>query len=351
MSKTFSLHTTKKVERDLLVKRKGKKIKIDPFLFHKPKAIVWEEDTQRWYEHEYQTFHYLLKEIERDPKYDYHNSEYYKKWISHGSDINTRLSNLPSLFQSIKESGVVEPVHCEITGERLDGAYRTKIAMYLGIKEVPAVLHKFRWQDITEDFIERKLKTRWLAFGKDYYEFYFNEKWKNIPEGGEVYKENALDRWNVLEPLITGKSVLDLGCNEGYMSLQCARKGLKVVGIDMELIEVAYLNKLIYEFVDKKDIKAEFYHEHILDTKRTADTILFLNVLYHLPKDKQKDLVMRWKGKQLIFCCNLRKEKERNTYYTSHPDDLCKLLDECGIAYKVIDWRDKPFVCSLDPIK
>ena len=343
----YNLHTTKKAERDLLLKRKGTKLKIDPLLFHKPKAIVWPEDTGNWYEHEYKTFHDLLKEIEQNPNYDYKESEYYKKWINSGADINTRLYRLSTLFQSIKESGVVEPVHCEVTGERLDGAYRTKIAMYLGIKEVPAILHRFRWQDITEDFIERKLKSRELAFGKDYYEFYYNEKWKNIKEGGETYKENALDRWEVLEPLVKGHSVLDLGCNEGYMSLQLARKGHKVVGIDTSMIEVAWLNKLIYEFIDKKDIKCVFYEENILQTKRTADTILFLNVLYHLPRDKQKDLVLKYKDKQMIFQCNLRKSAEREKYYTSHPDDLKQLLNECGITYEVISWRDKPLIISL----
>jgi hypothetical protein len=56
---------------------------------------------------------------------------------------------------------------------------------------------------------------------------------------------------------------------------------------------------------------------------------------------------MKYKGKQMIFQCNLRKIGVRDEYYTSHPDDLCQLLTECGIDYKVIDWRDKPIVITI----
>jgi 2-polyprenyl-3-methyl-5-hydroxy-6-metoxy-1,4-benzoquinol methylase len=203
-------------------------------------------------------------------------------------------------------------------------------------------MHKFTWKDIDENFIERKLRTRNLANGRDYYEFDYGYKdWKNITNGGEVYKENA-ERWNLLAPFVEG-SVLDLGCNEGYISLQLARKGYKVVGIDHEWIQVAWLNKLIFEWIDKKTLPVKFIEGKIEDYKGTADTVLFLNVLYHLPREKQKEIVMRHKGR-LIFQCNLRKEKVRNEYYTSHPDDLLELLASCGRSGKVIAWRDKPLV-------
>lgn len=342
----FTFHTTKKSERDILLNKKGKRITIAPEQFHKGvRPIVWEEDSGKYYEHSISEFHEVLRLLDANENANLLDTAYYRKWAYKGNEIEVRLRKLPQLYADIKKNGIKEPVHCEITGERLDGSYRTKIAMHLGIKEVPAVLHKFTWKDIDEDFIERKLRTRNLAYGRDYYEFEYGYKdWKNITNGGEVFAENA-ERWEIIAPLVKGKTVLDIGCNEGYIAIQLARKGHKVVGIDHEWIQVAWLNKLIFEWIDKKTLPVKFIEGKIEDYKGTADTVLFLNVLYHLPREKQKEILKKHKG-QLIFQCNLRKEKERDTYYTSHPDDLIALLKEIGRDYKLIEWRDKPIVVS-----
>lgn len=345
----YGLHTTTKAERDILLAREGEKITIDPATFQRPKgnkAIVIEEGTGNIYEHNPSEFFDVLREIEQNPNFDYHETAYMKRYLYKYHDVASRLGNLPALLDSIKTHGIQNPVHCEITGERLDGSYRTKIATYLGIKEVPAILHRFTWQDITEDFIERKLRARWLSSGKDYYLFnYGNTAWTNVPDAGPVYRENAHKAEFIL-PLITGKTVLDIGCNEGYISLMASREGHTVHGIDTDWNHIAWLNKLIYEFIDKKDIPVTFYEEDALETKRTADTILMLNVLYHFPKDKQADFLEKFHGKQIIFQCNLRKNEVRDQYYTSHPDDLMKLLSRMGRTATFIPWRDKPIIVS-----
>lgn len=345
----YSLHSTTKEERDLLLGQEGTLISIDPQSFHGipgHKAIVCEEGTGIYYEHDIKDFHDVLREIEKDPKYDYTQSAYFKRWIQNGSDIHTRLSNLPKLFADIKENGIQRPVECEVTGERLDGSYRTKIALFLGLKTVPAILHRFKWQDVSESFIERKLNTRWLSSGKDYYEFEYGYKdWKNVVEGGEVYRENA-ERADMIVDLIKGKTVLDIGCNEGYISIKAAMKGHIVAGIDLDLIHVAWLNKLIFEWINKKDLNIRFIEEDACKTMITADTILMLNVLYHLPREAQIRLLKQFKGKQMIFQCNLRKEKERDTYYTSHPDDLSELLTSLKIKHEVIEYKDKPIIIT-----
>jgi len=345
----YSLHTTTKAERDLLLGTEGELIQIDPQSFQGThhKAIVCEEGTDKYYEHSPKEFFALLKEVEKDPKYDYTQSDYFKTWIHNGPDLHTRLSNLPVLFKSIKEGGIKKPVECEVTGERLDGSYRSKIALYLGLKSIPAILHRFKWQDVSEGFIERKLKARKLSSVKDYYEFEYGYKdWKNIYDGGHLYQENA-ERADMVVDLIKGQTVLDIGCNEGLISIKAALLGHSVVGIDTDLTHIAWLNRLIFEWINKKDINVLFYTEDATTTKRTADTILILNVLYHLPREAQIRLLKQWKGKQMIFQCNLRKEKERDTYYTSHPDDLCELLDSLKIQYEVIQWRDKPIVVTI----
>lgn len=344
----YGLHTTKGSERWPLMEQRGERTTVDPAWVHASphKSIVIEEDTGLTYENPVGAFHELIDSLLKDGSYDPLTSRYAQMYKYKIHDIYTRVKNLRELVLDIKENGVKEPIHVEKTGERLDGAYRTKIAMYLGIKEVPAVLHRFKWKDIGEDFIERKLKARWLSSGKDYYEFLYGYKdWKNIPEGGEVYRENA-ERAEVIVPLIKGKTVLDVGCNEGYISLQAALKGKQVHGIDTDWTHVSYLNRLIFERVNKKTLKAEFSEEDLLASERTADTVLMLNVLYHVPKEAQEQVLRRFHGKQIIFQCNLRKERERKNYYASHPDDLIELLERVGRTYTLIPWRDKPVIIT-----
>ncbi len=344
----YGLHTTKKSERDSLIAKPGEEIMIDPKSFHRSelhKAIVIEEGTDKLYEHDISDFLELCKLVE-DPSYDPLTSKYYNHWSYKQSDVYTRVLRLRELISDIREKGIENPVHCTQTGERLDGSYRTKIALYLGIPNVKAIVHKIHWSEVDEIFIERMLRARWESSGKDYYEFSYGYKnWVNIPQGGPVYKENA-ERADIILPLIKGDSVLDVGCNEGYISLQAARKGLKVEGIDIDWNHIAYMNKLAFEFIDKKDIDAEFFEESIVDTTRTADTILMLNVLYHIPKDKQESILRKFKGKRIIFQCNLRKEREREKYYTSHPDDLLELLKRVGMKGEIILWRDKPIIIA-----
>ena len=341
----FGLHTTKKSERDLLLAREGELIEISPKDFHygSHKTIVCEEGTDLYYEHKIDEFLELLLSLDNGT-YDPESSAYYKKWKYKGTEIETRLRNLPKLYNDIKNNGIQTPIHCEQTGERLDGSFRTKIAIHLGIDKVKAVLHKFKWQDIDEDFIERKLKAHELSSGKDYYEFEYGYKdWKNIPKAGDVYKENA-SRSELLKELVVG-SVLDIGCNEGYNSIQLALAGHTVRGIDHDHTHNAYLNKLIFEWINKKDLPVEFYDMKAQDVEVKEDTVLMLNVLYHLPRADQITLLKKCKGKRIIFQCNLRKEHVRDEYYTSHPEDLKELLKSLGFKIiKEIEWKDKPII-------
>lgn len=348
----YGLHLTKKEERDKLRETEFTLIDIPPSVLHRHEGyrpIIWDEDSGDYYQHSFKEFMETLDLIDKGVNYDIKDTPYYHRWSYKGDEILTRLSNLKTLYKSIQEEGIHEPVCVEQTGERLDGAFRTKIAIHLGIPTVKAKLFKLNWQDVSEELIERKLRGRWLSSGKDYYEFEFGYKnWKNVLEGGHVYKENALDRWKVLETLITGKTVIDLGCNEGYMSLQCARRGMKVYGYDIDLIHVANLNKLIYEWIERRDLYVSFFEKDITEVEYPkSDVVLMLNVLYHIPRDKQVPLLKKFLGRKVVLQCNLRKSHEREAYYGSHPDDAYNLLKSAGFkSIQTIEWRDKPILIA-----
>lgn len=348
----FGLHTTKKVERDALLLKDYELIDISPLDFHGKtphKPIVWEEDTGKFYEHEIQPFLDTLTMLDNDT-FKPLETPYFERWKYKRDEVITRLRHLPALFESIKANGILEPVSCESTGERLDGSFRTKIALYLGIKSLKAKLYRFNWRDIDEDFLERKIAAREFSSGKDYYEFEYGYKnWKNVLKGGEVYRENAAERFEILKDLVKGQKVLDLGCNEGYQSIQLALLGKEVVGIDHDWGHIANLNKLIFEFVQKKDFNVSFKQMDIMQADVSGfDDVLLLNVLYHLKREEQITLLNKLKGSRLIFQCNFRKEAERDTYYTSHPEDLKSLLIKLGFTIEQeIAWKDKPIIIAI----
>jgi tRNA (mo5U34)-methyltransferase len=85
---------------------------------------------------------------------------------------------------------------------------------------------------------------------------------------------------------LRGKRVLDIACNSGFWSIQCALLGAEVLGFDgrPELIEQANLirgivglNNVHFKVLDYWDMSP-----HTLGGK--FDIVLNLGVLYHLPK-------------------------------------------------------------------
>lgn len=344
----FGLHTTTGREREMFLEMPGEKVMIPPSSFHKHpihKSVVWEEDTGKFYEHTTDEFFEALNQIDSH-SFNPSSSSYVQKWGYKGEEPLVRMSGLAGLYQDIKEHGIHRPVRCTASGNRLDGSFRTKIAIHLGIKEVPAIVHTLDWRSISRSYIERALKARELSSGADYYSFEYGNGLWNI-KADKRFRENASDRWEVISKLVTGNTLVDIGCNEGYMSLQAAIGGMKVRGFDTDWNHIANLNKLVYQFTLGRDLDVKFVERDARDVSETADTVLILNLIYHIHRDEQLMVLTPHKGKNVIFQCNLDKEKERDTYYGSHPDDLIELIGRAGMKVKnVIEWRDKPILIA-----
>lgn len=86
-------------------------------------------------------------------------------------------------------------------------------------------------------------------------------------------------------PSLTGKHVLDIGCNAGYMSFECKRLGAAyVLGIDDD-------SSATSSFIDQAEfcrdvlrLDVEFRRQSFMDLRpqRPFDVVLFCGVLYHL---------------------------------------------------------------------
>jgi tRNA (mo5U34)-methyltransferase len=92
-------------------------------------------------------------------------------------------------------------------------------------------------------------------------------------------------KWRQFEhaiPDVTGKSVLDIGCNAGFYSIQMKKRGAaRVVGVDFD---DRYLEQARFAAeVTESDI--EFRKLSVYDVAELGerfDVVLFLGVLYHL---------------------------------------------------------------------
>lgn len=83
-----------------------------------------------------------------------------------------------------------------------------------------------------------------------------------------------------LKKAVKDKTVIDLGCNEGYFSMACARAGAKyVLGIDNDLRFIANAKKI----AQKGKLKnVEFILGDVERSAYTADVILLLGLGHHL---------------------------------------------------------------------
>ena len=85
---------------------------------------------------------------------------------------------------------------------------------------------------------------------------------------------------------LQGKRILDISCNSGFWSIQCALLGASVVGFDAraELVEQANLIKSIVGLNNVEFRVLDFWDMSPLSLNGTFDVVLNLGILYHLPK-------------------------------------------------------------------
>jgi SAM-dependent methyltransferase len=85
---------------------------------------------------------------------------------------------------------------------------------------------------------------------------------------------------------LRGKRVLDIACNSGFWSIQCALLGAEVVGFDARaiLIEQANLIKSIAGVENVSFQQLDFWSMSPQTLGGTFDVVLNLGLLYHLPE-------------------------------------------------------------------
>jgi tRNA (mo5U34)-methyltransferase len=114
----------------------------------------------------------------------------------------------------------------------------------------------------------------------------------HLPNGEQTAPQHPLGdfplvKWRQIEPFIapdlTGKQVLDIGCNAGFYSFELARRGADVTAID---IDPHYLKQARWAAAQfGLSGRVRFQQASVYDLAGTVeryDIVWFLGVLYHL---------------------------------------------------------------------
>lgn len=118
------------------------------------------------------------------------------------------------------------------------------------------------------------------------------------------------DLWSQVEPAfpqdLTGKTVLDIGCNAGFYSLRLHARGARVTGIEHDpryLAQARFAAEVVGADIDYRLL--DVYDVDRLEQQ--YDYVLFMGVLYHLRYPLYAlDKVARLPRKRLVFQSMLR---------------------------------------------
>lgn len=144
------------------------------------------------------------------------------------------------------------------------------------VKNINTPLKDRVWQKVKHAFDEKEYKK---FYSEDLTEHPFDEEY--ITQAEKIYPRFD---WVVPKILNSGaKTVCDLGCADGVLSLTLASHGLKCTGINLFEPSV----KLANERAKRLKLDAKFICGDIFDHKLKYDAVVLMEVLEHLPDPKK----------------------------------------------------------------
>ncbi|MFP4105025.1 MAG: TIGR04290 family methyltransferase [Phycisphaerae bacterium] len=134
----------------------------------------------------------------------------------------------------------------------------------------------------------------------------------HLPGGEQTAPDHWLGdfprfKWEQIAPHLpedlTGRKVLDIGCNAGFYSIQLARRGAEVLGIDHD---DRYLKQARWE-AGQFDLSGSVEFRRmpvyrLIDLAEQFDVVIFMGVLYHLRYPLLAlDIVSGLVGEMMVF--------------------------------------------------
>lgn len=142
------------------------------------------------------------------------------------------------------------------------------------------------------------------------------------------------DLWDQVRPAfpedMTGMTVLDIGCNGGFYSLQLAARGARVTAMDHD---PRYLEQARWA-AQVQGAEIEFHLLDVYDVERLGrrfDYVLFMGVLYHLRHPLLAlERVAKLPRERLVFQSMLRGSRERPPVADDYPITETDVFEQPG---------------------
>lgn len=110
----------------------------------------------------------------------------------------------------------------------------------------------------------------------------------HLPDGTQTapHWDNPARLWEMIQflmPALDGRTVLDIGCNSGYISLVCAQFGAKVTTMDRSCRCMRQIELVRRAFgVEMELVQGDIEDPPAALKGRKWDIVLFMGVFYHL---------------------------------------------------------------------
>jgi len=147
--------------------------------------------------------------------------------------------------------------------------------------------------------------------------------------GEQISHGKNLVKWDRIEPILNlislkGKTVLDLGCNEGFFSIKLAEKGAKVLGADIDQLRIkkAKWIQSILKFENPTFKVLDIYSKEFESIDKKFDFCLCMGFIHRIPDPYTAIKAISAKTDTILFEWKALKEgpHDESFAFFSHKD-------------------------------
>jgi len=178
-----------------------------------------------------------------------------------------------------------------------DGFHRLCIMKYVGLKTLVNVVISHHDPDPARrgDFPLVAVITK-MNSGRNLYQPCSDPRVKDF----HVWRKDSSERLAYITQHLAGKTVLDIGCSEGYFSRELAKKGYRVTALDSDPRRVAITRYL--SIINNLRINCQVGKwEDYLQPETKFDNVIFISVFHHnilsVGVEDAFKLLQRFRGK------------------------------------------------------